>query len=266
MALSQPLYGILRWLFQKGLLPQNGAILEFGESNWYGDMSLDALTADIETLVSDPERRNRIISTIRRAASENNEHHLFTIVKAVYAALFNPSVVHSVDAHGTPAAFKFDLNNPIALADQYACTMNNGTAEHIFNVGQFFKTMHECTRPSGLMLHDGPFTGWVNHGFYTFQPTLYLDLAAANDYEMMAMFVMDWDAHRVEPIPDRNAIIALIKKSNEAYRSAGLVVALRKPASDRPFVMPFQGYYAGTLPPDERKAWEAGGGGLPHAS
>jgi hypothetical protein len=103
--------------------------------------------------------------------------------------------------------------------------LNNGTAEHVFNVGQLFKTMHERTKPLGLMLHDGPFTGWVNHGFYTFQPTLYLDLAAANDYELLAMFLMDWDAHNVEPIPNRQAILATIRRAGEAHRSAGLVVA-----------------------------------------
>jgi hypothetical protein len=259
MALSQPLYAILRWMFQQGLLPQNGALLEFGESNWYGDMALDALTADIETLVSDPARRARIVATIRKAALEEDPDDPFTIVKAVYSALLNPSLVHSIDLHGSPAAFRFDLNGPVPLAERYECTLNNGTAEHIFNVGQFFKTMHECTKPSGLMLHDGPFTGWINHGFYAFQPTLYMDLAGANSYDVVALFLMDWHAKTVEPLADRRAMLAMIKSCGEAHRSASLFVALRKPADGRPFVMPFQGYYADTLPPEERQAWEAGG-------
>jgi len=260
MALSQPLYAIFRRLFQQGLLPQNGALLEFGEANWYGDMSPDALIADIEAFVSDSDRRARIIASIRQAAAETSEHRLFTIAKAAYSALFDPSVVHAIDMHGSPSAFKYDLNDPVTLDTRYECTLNNGTAEHVFNVGQFFKTMHERTKPSGLMLHEGPFTGWINHGFYTFQPTLYLDLAAANNYDLLAMFLIDWHAHKIEPIPNRQAIVAMIQRAGEAHRSAGLVVALRKPADDRPFAMPFQGYYAGTLPPDEKRIWEAGSG------
>jgi hypothetical protein len=64
MALSQPLYVVLRRPYQQDLFPQNGGLLEFGEANWYGDMPLDALIADIETFVSDPERRaNRFVDS-----------------------------------------------------------------------------------------------------------------------------------------------------------------------------------------------------------
>jgi hypothetical protein len=258
MALSQPLYVILRWMFKQGLLPQNGTLLEFGEANWYGDMALDALIADVETLVADPDRRAQIVATIRKAGREEDPDDPFTIVKAVYAMLFNPSHVHAIDLHGSPQAFRHDLNAPVPLTEHYTCTINNGTAEHIFNVGQFFKTMHERTAPSGLMIHDAPFTGWINHGFYTLQPTLYMDVAMANDYEPVAMFLMDWHNHRVEPLPDRRAILAMIKTWAQAQGSTNLFVALRKPAEDRPFVMPFQGYYADTLPEDERAVWDAG--------
>jgi hypothetical protein len=258
MALSQPLYVILRWMFQQGLLPQNGALLEFGEANWYGDMTVESLIADIETLVADPGRRAEIVATLRKAGREEDPDDPFTIVKAVYAALFSPTRVHAIDLHGSPAAFRYDLNGPVTLPGQYECTINNGTAEHIFNIGQFFKTVHESTAPSGLMLHEAPFTGWVNHGFYTLQPTLYMDVGVANGYEPVAMFLIDWKAHRVEPLPDRRAILAMIKERGAAQGSTNLFVALRKPAEERPFAMPFQGYYADTLPPEERAAWDAG--------
>jgi hypothetical protein len=220
-------------------------------------MTLDALVADIERLVADPERRTQIVATIRKAGREEDPDDPFTIVKAVYAALFNPSHVHAIDLHGSATAFRHDLNGPVSLPERYACTINNGTAEHIFNIGQFFKTVHECTAPSGLMLHDAPFTGWVNHGFYTLQPTLYMDLAVANGYEPVAMFLMDWHAHRVEPLPDRRAILDMVKTAG-TQGSANLFMALRKPIEERPFVMPFQGYYADTLPAEERAAWDAG--------
>lgn len=34
------------------------------------------------------------------------------------------------------------------------------------------------------MMHGMPLSGWVDHGFYSFNATFYWDLAAANGYEI----------------------------------------------------------------------------------
>jgi hypothetical protein len=253
MALSRPLYLVLRQAQREGLLPHNGSLLEFGEANWYGDMPIEALVADIGELVCDSSRRDSLIDRVRSAASAVPPD-LFAIAKAAYAALFSPSVVHAIDLHGSGSAFRFNLNQPIDLADQYDVTINNGTAEHIFNIGQFFRTVHERTRPGGLMVHDVPFTGWVDHGFYTLQPTLFVDVAMANAYDILAMFFIDWDTERLEHVPDRDAIVNLAKTCS-AQASTNLVVFARKPATERPFAIPQQGYYADTLTEDARRVW-----------
>lgn len=255
MALSQSFYMVLKQAFRQGLLPQRGAVLEFGEANWYGDMQLDALITDIEQMVVDPTRRADIVAAIRNAAQGDHKHRLFHLAKAVYGALFDPTRLDAVDFNGTPSALKLDLNEPIALERQYDVTINNGTAEHIFNVGQFFKTMHECTKPDGLMFHDAPFTGWIDHGFYTLQPTLFFDVAAVNGYELLGMFYFDWQAKVLEKVFGRGAIPALIQK-HKAEKNTNLIAVLRKAATESPFISPFQGYYAGTLTTEQRKVWE----------
>lgn len=57
----------------------------------------------------------------------------------------------------------------------------------MFNQFAVFKNMHDLTRPGGLMLFVLPFYNWLNHGFYNFNPVLFVDLAAANRYEMVRL-------------------------------------------------------------------------------
>jgi hypothetical protein len=104
------------------------------------------------------------------------------------------------------------------------------------------------------MVHDAPFTGWVDHGFYTLQPTLFIDVARANGYDILAMFVIDWESERLEHIPDHAAILKLVKTCS-AKASTNLVIFARKPATERLFVVPRQGYYADTLSADARRVW-----------
>lgn len=255
MALSQSFYMVMKQAARQGLLPQRGAILEFGEANWYGDMPLEVLMSDIEQIVAEPQRRNTIIAAVQDAAQGAHKHRLFHLAKAVYGALFDPTRMDAIDFNGTPTALKLDLNEPIELERQYDVTINNGTAEHIFNVGQFFKTMHASTKPGGLMFHDAPFTGWIDHGFYTLQPTLFLDMAAANGYEVLGMFYFDWRAKVLEKVTGRDAITALVQK-HKAAKNTNLITVLRKGAIETPFVSPFQGYYAGTLTPEQAKVWQ----------
>jgi len=60
---------------------------------------------------------------------------------------------------------------------------NNGTSEHIFNQAAVFQNAHNMSL--SLMLHILPFTPWLNHGFYNYNPILFRDLAAANDYDIV---------------------------------------------------------------------------------
>jgi len=60
---------------------------------------------------------------------------------------------------------------------------NNGTSEHIFNQAAIFQNAHDMS--TDLMIHILPFTPWLNHGFYNYNPILFRDLAFANDYEIV---------------------------------------------------------------------------------
>jgi SAM-dependent methyltransferase len=87
-----------------------------------------------------------------------------------------------------------DFNGPVTLPEQFDVATNFGTAEHVFNIGKLFHSMHDALRPGGVALHVLPAFGDIDHGFYNIHPTVYLDLAAANDYTIEDIFYGDrWD-------------------------------------------------------------------------
>lgn len=122
---------------------------------------------------------------------------------------------------------------------------NNGTSEHIFDQRACFQNAHEMSK--GLMLHVLPFTPWLNHGFYNYNPILFRDLAAANDYEMVHTSIANRWGDYVELgewgfIEKRPAqLIASVEKL--VPRGEVFIVSLLKKTKDDPFAFPFQGKY-----------------------
>jgi SAM-dependent methyltransferase len=162
----------------------------------------------------------------------------------------------AIDFHGTPAAMKLDLNGPIDLERQFDIVMNLGTVEHVFNVAQAMKTIHDHTRPGGLMMHGMPLSGWVDHGFYSFNATFYWDLAAANGYDIDLALYTELNPLKLVRLKDREDVLAMAKDA-KIGANALIYMILRRPAEARPFQIPMQGYYAGSISTDAAVAWKA---------
>jgi hypothetical protein len=250
MAISATHYRLLTSL--KDRLPPGGSLLEIGEANWYGDIEPDFPF----------------------------EGDGFAACKALYASLFAPEFVFSVDFNGGPQAIKQDLNQPLDLGEFMWCcgeirngpvcpecglsketypigfnvVINHGTAEHIFNIGQVFRTMHDHCIDGGLMIHESPFTGWIDHGFYCLNPTLFYDLAAANCYELVLVAIEEIASQTIIRLESRDHV-GRLAEAGELPNNAMLFAALRK-YGDIPFKVPMQGYYNQTLSPAGVRAWE----------
>lgn len=256
MAITQIEYALVRRLKDEGLIPANPSILELGQSNWYGDVPLEDLVADIHRYVADPARAAALIEQVKMVVSEQADHWLFKIADVFWEVFLGPHDYHAIDLHGVDErAHKFDLNEPVPLDGQYDIVCNFGTAEHVFNVYQVFKTIHERTKSGGLMLHGLPFQGWVDHGFYNFQPTFYFDLAEANTYAPAVVMYAEINPSRIEGIKDRSSIHDMAEK-NEIGDNALIYTALRKRSGQNPFKPPMQGYYARRIDKQAAERWE----------
>jgi hypothetical protein len=225
MAISAVHYQLLKE--HAHLLVRGGSLLEIGEANWYGDL--------------DP-----------KAVGINPRGTLFDIAKDAYQLLFAPSIVEAVDVNGTRAALKQDLNGQLNLPRQYDTIINHGTAEHVFNIGMVFKSMHDWAKCGGIMIHESPFNGWIDHGFYTLQPTLFYDLAAANEYELISLAVCEIYSRTIIRVESREHFHAI---AGDVPQNAILFVVLRKTTS-APFRLPFQGYYDGRLSERGKEVWQ----------
>lgn len=100
------------------------------------------------------------------------EYVAIDICRARYAELFDLNV-HSLapDFHNY-----FDM------------VLNFGTTEHIINQYNCFKVMHEACKPGGYIHAQIPASGWVNHGYFNYDPLLFYDLATANNYIIHALW------------------------------------------------------------------------------
>lgn len=148
----------------------------------------------------------------------------------------------SIDLDGK-STHAMDLNHDLlekyGFTDTYDLVTNNGTGEHVFDQGRVFLNCHRLCKTGGIMLHVLPWLNWRNHGFYNFNPVLFRDLAAANNYEIVRMFAGTRDGKVLAPEIGFDEV----KKPDAVTENVMLVVALRKGPSDH-FNAPFQGKYA----------------------
>ena len=81
----------------------------------------------------------------------------------------------------------FDLNEemlPYELFQKFDYVLDGGTLEHIFNVSQAIKNMANMVKIGGYIIHISPAGGYVDHGFYSFSPTMYQDFYTGNKFNI----------------------------------------------------------------------------------
>jgi SAM-dependent methyltransferase len=81
-----------------------------------------------------------------------------------------------------------DLNHPLPadLARAFDLVVDTGTCEHCFNVAQAFANSCEALAAGGMLVHAAPLTR-INHGFWSFNPTLYPDFFGDNGFELLLL-------------------------------------------------------------------------------
>jgi SAM-dependent methyltransferase len=78
-----------------------------------------------------------------------------------------------------------DLNFPLPgdLARSFDLVVDTGTCEHCFNVAQAFVNACEALAAGGMLVHAAPLTR-INHGFWSFNPTIYPDFFEDNGFDL----------------------------------------------------------------------------------
>jgi len=157
-----------------------------------------------------------------------------------------------IDMDGRHNALKFDLNKDISMEYDYRQTFNlvtnHGTSEHCFDQAKVFQNIHNLCSPGGIMLHALPFQGYVNHGFFNYQPCFFRYLADANNYHIIGLYLNiasgpgDMSTYSDELMNH----LTLMPNS-----TMGLSVVLQK-LEDSAFRLPFDGKYF-----ENNKTWDS---------
>jgi SAM-dependent methyltransferase len=254
MAITQFTYTVTRMLFEQQMLPADASVLEFGEANWYGDVDNETLIEDIEKYAAGDDARKDLLARLDKANESNEETRLFETAKIFYRLCYGCRAVEAIDLNGTEVSTKHDLNEDLVRDDPVDVTINNGTAEHVFFARRVFQSMHQCTKPGGLMVHEGPLiNGWINHGFYNFQPILFFDLTRHNNYDTL-FFVGQINPFKMVQLDGPDDVLAMAEGPDFPANPAFFVV-FRKSDEDKDFSVPMQGYYAGAVSDAAREAW-----------
>lgn len=154
-----------------------------------------------------------------------------------------------------------DLNAPLPEAQRgrYDVVLNGGSLEHVFHVPNALSCVFDALRVGGRAVHIAPTSNLIDHGFYSFSPTLLHDYHAANGWTIHAPYVFQarsfsdpWTVYRYEP----GSFASLADRFHDVRLSgvtmAGLFFVVEKTAQTTRDVIPQQGQYV--------RAWRAAQG------
>ena len=101
------------------------------------------------------------------------------------------------DAYENPDVI-FDLNRqavPDELLHRFELAFDGGTLEHVFDIAAALRNICRMVKTGGRIVHISPMSNCVDHGFYSFSPTLFADFYLANQWLVhrlaIARFVRD---------------------------------------------------------------------------
>ena len=218
--------------YKRGALPCGGDVLELGEAE---TIFIPDLAAALAGVLNDIDRSDPALLEKARVigAARSEYQRRFAGAKLVYQAFLGCKSIIAVDGLPSPNAICIDLNKPCDLGRTFDVCINNGTSEHVFNLANVFKFMHDHTSADGIMIHYTPGFGWLDHGFYSIQPGFFFDLAAANNYEMLftALSASD-DLHELRHPDDA-------KLADERFADSLICTVLHKTNSEE-FKIPYQ--------------------------
>jgi len=190
MGIGSAMLGLVATLKKDGYIPGHPSVIEIGAQQLASSVlespeSLHALQKafGIGSPYTLPEMREESIAhgQLRNqyrdapAARELWEWLGFT-----YAA---------IDIDGSEKAIPLDLNFdsiPAEHVGKYHLVTNFGTTEHIANQLNAFKVIHELTAHGGVMMHNLPSQGMINHGLLNYNPKFFWNLARSNGYQVIS--------------------------------------------------------------------------------
>lgn len=175
-----------------GMLPSPGAaLLDIGSSNLY-NADAAGIAAFVRRHAADPgadldafaERMARG-SRYDPVTGGANESFLGEVLER---AGFRYEAIDIARGYRTRIV---DLNHaalPQDMVGAFDAVINFGTTEHILNQMNSFVAIHDAAKPGGMIWHQLPAIGFLDHGYFTYTGRFFFDLAGYNRYDIVDMW------------------------------------------------------------------------------
>jgi hypothetical protein len=176
----------IEWLSSLGLrsqIPAGAAVLDLGPQDLFIEREPLRRIAGRHLRAADCEKT---IEAIFNNTSPKRD------AQPAFYSIFGAGSYRSIDLTDPRADYAIDLNRPLSQdIGRYDVVTNFGTTEHVFNIGQSFANIHSLLKVGGIQLHAVPSYGYIDHGFYNVHPSAYLDMAKANNYDLVDVLYID---------------------------------------------------------------------------
>ena len=130
-----------------------------------------------------------------------------------------------------------DLNFPLPdNFGKYDLVVDNGTIEHVFNIGQAMMNCASLCAVGGVIFHYNP-ANWFNHGFYNLSPAAYFDFYQANGFEVR-VFLRDCGNGAYRELQYKPKVTKILQQKRY------VIHAVAKRIEEQPLKFPMQARYA----------------------
>lgn len=139
------------------------------------------------TLSRDFDTKPKIDSWIGTPLENNtNAQAVFTLLGANKVYVCDYSDYENPD-------FTFDLNYPVEeeYKEKFDVIFDSGTLEHIFDVPTALNNINYMLKKGGRMIIISPSSNFIDHGFYSFSPTLFFDYFESLAYKNMKAYLRE---------------------------------------------------------------------------
>lgn len=172
----------LMTLTATGDLAPESAICDIGATQLFGD-TFETAAAFLDYYAErSPKARNSSSvpePELRAIAEGGFLGDLLTLAGFRYTAL---DIFHATNT----VLFDLNVHEPgPGLKGKFDLVLNLGTTEHVINQLRAFQTIHDLVRVGGLIYHDLPLAGYLNHALFRYDPLFFQTILPANDYQTL---------------------------------------------------------------------------------
>ena len=190
MGINASLLDTLLLLKSKNLIPNNKNVAEIGAQQ-LGSSFLEAheQLENFANVFGIKEPVPKFINNTKKITAHGGLEHLAENAPCSqvfwrWAEFQYMSIDVDIQFNSIALDLNFD-NLPRKLRNKFSLVTNYGTTEHIANQLNAFKVIHDLTALNGIMVHELPSQGMINHGLINYNPKFFWMLCRSNDYEVV---------------------------------------------------------------------------------